>query len=351
MKPFFAILFIIFHFSALCQQPTVEDLWKLYNSGEFKTVISKAKPLLESEPANADLNLMLGRAHTDLGNYSTAIPYLEFTANHEPDNSWKKAWALSYLGTGYFMLQKYDLAEKSVNECIRFNVTKNATNSAFGKSIYYGFDAFYKTWQIVETEHFRFHFQKMNNEDIKNYAEVHEKAFAEINAFFKSDLPKKIDFFVWQSREDAQKLLRANLGFARPEFCLVHTHFQQTPGHEMTHVLSHYAVPITAKTRFINEGTAVCFDLTSQNKQLLVKNWLEKNNKPVSIKHFWENGDTLSEEILYPVAGIFIGELIKKFGKEKFLEFLGNQTYENAKSVFGTELDSLIPEIEKKLNT
>jgi len=333
------------------QTSAIADLWKLYNARDLKSVIEKAKPMLENEPTNLDLNLMLGRSFADKTDYQAAVPFLDFTVKNDKNNSWLKAWALQYLGTCYFMLQKYDDSEKSVNECIKLNATKNATNEAYGQSLLFGFNEFYKSWKIAETEHFRFHFQNMSDVEIEKFTSLRERGYQEINNFFKSTLPKKIDFYVWESREDATRIFKANLGFAKPEFCIVHTHFQQTIGHEMTHIISNYTSKISNKTRFINEGTAVCFDLTHQDKLKMVKDWLIANNKKVAIKDYWENGNGYGEEILYPLSGLFVKELLAKFGKEKFLAFFTNQTYENAKLVFGDQLEKVIQDFENKINT
>lgn len=350
MKKYFTLILILSSLISVGQNPTIEDLWKLYNSHDFKSVLEKAKPLIENEPNNLDLNSILGRMYTDLGNYKDAIPYLDFTVKNDKNNSWQKAWALGYLGTCYFMEQKYEESEKSINECISLNSTKNATNDAYGKSLLFGFDEFYKNWKIVETANFRFHFQNMNDTDIEKYITFREKAYTEINDFFKSKLPKKIDFYVWESREDAKKILRKNLGFANPDFCIVHTHYQQTIGHEITHVISNYTSAISNKTRFINEGTAVCFDQSLQDREKQVKDWMITNNKPIDIKDYWENGNEYAEEILYPLSGLFVRELLDNFGNDKFLEFFKNQTYENAKSVFGDQLDNVIQAFENKIN-
>lgn len=333
------------------QNSAIEDLWKLYDSHEFKSVIDKAKPLLEKDTTNLDLNLISGRAYTELGYYKDAVPYLEFTVRNDNYNSSRKAWALGYLGTCYFMLQKYDDSEKSLNECIDLKSTKNATNYAYGKSLLFGFNVFYKNWKIVETDNFRFHFQNMNDADIEKYILSREIAYKEINDFFKSSLPKKIDFYVWESREDAKNILRANLGFSKPNFCIVHTHYQQTIGHEMTHVISNYTSEITNKTRFINEGKAVCFDLSNQDRLKLVKNWISTSNKKITVKDYWVNGEKYDEEILYRLSGLFVKELIDNFGRDIFLEFFKNQTYQNGKLVFGDKLDNVIQEFEIKINT
>lgn len=351
MKKIFILIFILPGLIAFGQNSTIENLWKLYNSRDFESVIDIAKPLLDNEPDNIDLNLLLGRSFTDQADYEIAVPYLESTVKNDTYNSWRKAWALGYLGTCYFMLQNYENSEKALNECINLNATKNATNNAYGKSLLFGFNEFYKSWEIVESDNFRFHFQKMNDTEIEKYISLRETAFREIIDFFKSALPKKIDFYAWQSREDANNILRANLGFANPNFCIVHTYYQQTIGHKMTHVISNYTSDIFNKTRFINEGTAVCFDQTHQDRLTQIKDWIATNNKQISIKDYWKNGGMYDEEILYPLSGLFVKELINTFGRDKFIEFFSNQTYENAKTVFGNELDKMIQEIEHNINT
>jgi tetratricopeptide (TPR) repeat protein len=351
MRKFFTTIFILTSLISYGQNATIDDLWKLYNSQDFKSVIEKAKPLIETDPTNIDLNLVMGRSLTDQADFKNALPYLELVVKNDNTNSWKKAWALSYLGTCYFMLQDYNKSESSLNECISLNATKNVTNNAYGQTLLFGFNEFYKTWKIVETDNFRFHFQNMNATEIEKYTSEREVAYKEINGFFKSTLPKKIDFFVWESREDAMKVLKANLGFSKPNFCIVHTHYQQTIGHEMTHVISNYTSAIKNKTRFINEGTAVCFDLSNHNKLKMVKDWIVANNKQIAIKDCWAGGEKYGDEILYPLSGLFVKELIYNFGKEKFLEFFKDQTYENAKLIFGNKLDTMIEEFEKKINS
>ena len=320
MKKLITSALILISLISFGQNTSVDDLWKAYNSHDFQSVLEKAKPLLEKDSNNIDLNLVVGRSYADLGNFKDAVPLLDFTVKNDNQNSWRKAWALSYLGACYFTLQNYDDSEKSLNECIKLNATRNATNDAYGKSLLFGFAPFYKNWKIVETDHFRFHFQNMSDADIEKYTSVREAAFVEINGFFKSTLPKKIDFYVWDSREDAQKILRRNLGFSDPYFCIVHTHFQQTIGHEMTHVISNFTTDISAKTRFVNEGTAVCFNLSHHDKLKEIKAWIAANGKQISIKDFWENGSNYPEEIVYPLAGAFVKELIDHFGRDKFIE-------------------------------
>lgn len=349
MKKIITLILILSSLISFGQNSAIDDLWKLYQSQDYKLVIKKATSLLNNHPKNIDLNLIIGRAFTDHGDYEDAMPYLDFTVKN--DNSWRKAWALEYLGTCYFMVQKYNDSKKSLTDCINLNATKNATNVAYRNSSLFGFNEFYKNWKIVETDNFRFHFQNMNDTEIEKYTSLREIAYKKINDFFKSSIPKKIDFYVWKSIEDAENILRANLGFSKPNLCIVHTHYQQTIGHEMTHVISNYTSDISIKTRFINEGTAVSFDQSNQDRLRQIKNWITTNNKQIAIRDYWENGNEYAAEILYPLSGLFVKELIDNFGKEKFLEFFKNQTYLNAKLVFGDELENVINGFENKINS
>ncbi len=343
----FFLLFICFIVNG--QSPQEQELSNLYKSKKLDQVIDKANEYLKSDPENLDYKLVLGRVLTEMENYNEAIPYLQIVVDN--DNSWRKAWGLGYLGTCYYMLSDFEKSESALKSCIRLNSTENATRYSARRVGLYGYDEFYKSWTIKESKNIRFHFQNMSDQEIMFYVESRENALKEINKFFESSLPKKVDFFVWNSRDDARRIVHKNLGFANPPLCIIHSYFQQTKGHELTHVISHYTSAISKKTRFIDEGTAVCFDQSNQNRLNRVKYWIRTHDKKIEIKDIWKNGKEYPAEILYPLSGIFVQDLIEKFGKEKFLEFFKNQTYENAQLVYGMELFMFIKEFENKINT
>ena len=91
MKKVFTSILILTNLISFGQNYAVDELWKLYNSRDLKSVIEKVKPLLENEPNNLDFNSILGRSFTDLGNYKEAIPYLDFTVKNDKNNSWQKS--------------------------------------------------------------------------------------------------------------------------------------------------------------------------------------------------------------------------------------------------------------------
>ena len=82
MRKILTSILILTGLISSAQSSKINDLWKLYNSGNFKSVIEKAKPLLNNDPGNIDLNLMTGRSYTELSDFENAVPYLESTVKN-----------------------------------------------------------------------------------------------------------------------------------------------------------------------------------------------------------------------------------------------------------------------------
>jgi tetratricopeptide (TPR) repeat protein len=344
------IYFLTLELFSFGQSVKVKELMDLYQTGKYEQTINKAIEYIKEEPHNLDYNLLLGRAYSDNLEYEKAIPNLEFTVENDKENSWRKGWALDYLGRCYFMLSNYKKSQEELESCIKLNATKNSSISAQQEKALFGFDKVYNDWKTVESENFRFHFQEMPDAETQIFIQKKESAFKKINDFFNCKLPKKIDYYVWNSRSKAHRVLQRNIGFAKPSYCIVHTYYKQTIGHEMTHVISSYAANISKKTELINEGISVYFDQSNQDKENIAKIWLSKNKKTVDIKVMWTNWKSYPDELSYPLSGLFVKVLIDSFGKEKFLEFFINQTYENAKNIFGDKLDLIIGDFENKFN-
>lgn len=348
MKEIITLILILTSLVSFGQSHAIEALWKQYQLRNYDLVIAGAEPILESEPI--DMNLLLGRAYTDKGEYEKAIPHLKYTIDADDLDSWRKEWALGYLGTCQFALQQYDNSKESLEKCINMNFTRDATRYALKQIRLFGLDDFYKNWKTVESDNFKSHFQNMSDHNITKYIQLREKAYKNINDFFKSTLLKKIDFFVWESKEDGKKMLYVNLDNANPDFCIVHSHYQQTTGCELAYVMSNYSVPIQKKTEFISRGVAVYLDQTNEVKEQTVKEWLKSNNEKIDIKDVWNYWQFYPYEFSYPLAGLFVGELIDNFGKDNFLKFFKEQNYENAKLIFGGKLDVVIQNFENKIN-
>jgi len=172
---------------------------------------------LVNNPNDQDLNSLVGRALTELQSFREAIPFLENVVSGSNSDASSRAWALNYLGKCNFALGDYTNSKSNFQKCIELNATKNATNSSSGWMGALGFDPFYSDWRIIETGHFIFHFPpNIRISNVDEFAEEREVALVNINSFFASSLPKKIDYFLWNSELDAQSVGISKLGFAKP---------------------------------------------------------------------------------------------------------------------------------------
>lgn len=346
MKRLFLLTFFLVS-QLLISQNIKQELRDALKNQDSDKIIVLATKLLEKHPNDPELLFYLGKTHTDLKEFDKAIPYLE-KAFEKLNVDWQKAWLHNSIIEAYFSTGQKDLALKHYKKYKDFKGTKNSNNHFKQIGLSFGFDDIYKDWKIIETHNIIFHFQDASSiKNIDFYVKSREDAFIEINSFFNSKLLKKIDFFVWKDVDKAEKIFKHTLGFTKPEYCVSHNHSKQTPGHEITHSISYWiSNDKVIKNRFINEGIAVCFDQDTDKLEVAKKVF---DVKTTSIETLWKNPQGYPESILYPIAGVFVSELVN-FNKEKFLMLCKNQTFENAQQIYGNELQNLINLIENKLS-
>jgi hypothetical protein len=347
------ILITIFLNVQLRAQDYQKELGDLYNSRNFDEVIIKAKEYLKSDSTNPGLNLVIGRALVDKGFFNEGLLYLQKIVENNKNKNWMRAWAMNYLGRVQFLLGDKLKSKQYLVDCINLNATKNVTRQSKLMLINFGFDDFYSNFEIIESKHFTFYFQPQTIVNNKiEFIDLREKAYLENNNFFEVSIPKKIDFFIWNENLDAVQLGLKELGFAIPEFCVIHSRANQTHGHEITHVITHYLANDQIKTRFINEGIAVCFDLSNNNRLEIINKQKAKDSiqVKVSINEAWANPKTYPKWVYYPLAGEFVFRIFDRWGKDKIIHLIKNQTYENALLIYGEELNTIISELKNEIN-
>jgi hypothetical protein len=205
-------------------------------------------------------------------------------------------------------------------------------------------------WSVVETDHFRFHFPAEPRVDPAKFTAQEERAFEQLRGTFTGSLPGKINFYVWNTSQDGERVLGRPLGFSEPRLLLIHATGTQTPGHELTHVLLFHSIHQESTNQFITEGTAVAFDLTPRDRVALARTIMRRNGvKAVSIPELWEQPARLSAEVMYPIAGAFVERLAARGGKERLLRLLRTQTLADARTIYGAELDRIVHELETEL--
>jgi TolA-binding protein len=207
-------------------------------------------------------------------------------------------------------------------------------------------------WTTVETEHLRVHVPPNPKIDPAAFAARQESALKEIRAFFPVTLPGRIDYHVWNSGEEAERELGRVPGFAMPKALRIHAVAGQTPGHELTHIVVFHAVRPEQSTAFIEEGTAVAFDLTGRDKLAGARAALQSAGagaSKVRVLDLWTADRT--NPGTYAVAGAFVERLIARGGRERFLTLLKRQTVEAARSIYGADFDRIVSDFEADLTT
>lgn len=109
-----------------------------------------------------------------------------------------------------------------------------------------------------------------------------------------------------------------------------------------------HAVHPERSTNFIEEGTAVAFDLTRRDRLGEARLTLKREGMHhTPVLDLWKADR--SNPAFYAVAGAFVDRLIARAGREKFLALLKTQTIDAARSIYGADFDRLVAEFDADL--
>lgn len=338
-------------FSAQTSQ--LNTLYDLYGQGRFSDAKTLAESMVNASPDDPELLGIYGRILTDMSRFAEAIPPLMKAASSNSAPIWVIGWSLDYLGRCYFATGDLTNSRKMLNDCIALNATKNNVKDVLFLKRIFRFDGFFDVWTKVESDHFVLFFQPGSLvSDTAAFAKAREKTFADIDGFFGSKLPGKITVYIWNSNEDAKKDIGKTLGFSMPGLQVICQRYDQTVGHEMTHVISFFLPGEKNRTRLINEGLAVCFDGSGRD---LIQSAITaaRNNDMQSgfIRMLWSpESNKAPENVMYPIAGGFIKFLLDHVDKNTFLKLMSDQTPEASEKILGGDvLKSIINDYEALL--
>lgn len=259
-------------------------------------------------------------------------------SNHIPVSltAWYDLWLVSI----QYFLGNHEAAAHALEHCEDVNLSVEQRRLKDKFSALFGFHPAYQNWTIYETENIVFHYRVDENSKTRldEFALSRQAAFTKINEFFNCRLERKIDFFLWDSQDEAFSVLNRYLGFAIGQYYLVHNALNQTVGHELSHIITYYLDGSEEIIPLICEGAAVLFDQSGRDNLAFTKRMMEKNHvEKADVKALWQNFFSLSSGVSYPLAAVFSETLLKEFGKEHYLELMRHQTYEGACSVLGKE--------------
>ena len=355
-------------------------LWILSNQNKRSEVLEKGYKLISKYISDPDPYLAIGVVYKNQKKYDSAKFYLQKACKLDNDLTWKSASGHIHLSEVYLQCSEKNKAIEELKRTIAINKTNSSVHLARKMLDSLGVETVSSdnelrepNWTIVDAKHITYYFQDTTNmtELVNKYVKDHEEAYIKINSTFQAVLPKKIIFYVWNDKALAKKILGRELGFSNSAKCITNIYIYQTIGHEMTHILSYWGwgFPRIRATQFINEGIAVAFDqsnddkykvarqaVTGKNVHTVLDIWNEHTdefdlNLPIRDAISNRNSGNNYESILYPVGGAFITYLYEKSSPEQFKNLVKDQTVENAEKIYGkTNFTKMITEFNSLIN-
>ena len=357
INPLILLFFLLVSSFSLSAQ-TKTEIEAYFKFEYYDSVISICNRIIKNDSTRKDLYPMLGRSLTYVEKYSEAIPYLEKSKVDLDAHDYDRGWAMCDLIPCYYYWGNKTKARENLLLCRKLNATENSVSMANIWDYGLGLNSIFKIWTIKESEHFIFHFQdssdisnhankKSGPRNVSEYIRACEDTFSRINNFFGTKLKGKIEFYVWMNKDEGELHLKNTFNYYYEKLLVVHTSTENSISYGLARILSANAVIVKKSTRLISEGTAANFDLKNSNNISKIKGPGRAN---ISLLSYW-NYKSRSNESYQLIGRELVHRLIDKFGKEKFMQLLEDQTYDNAKKIYGKKLDEVIAQLEKEINT
>ncbi len=322
-----------------------EIAWRM---GRHEEAIEHASAYLSRHPDSSRALLVSGRALANMERCPEAVPVLERAAALDPEGGWRFAWAQVELGRCRFSAGEPLAAEEAFEAALASAATENVIRAAGRELGRLGLHDDYDSWRRIESDHFVFRFSPGFPEGpLEPYVRGREQAWTFVTEALGGAPDRKIDFFFWGSDAEAQVLLWRGLGFALPREGIIHSRWNQTRGHELTHIVVGQVFQPEHTTKLINEGIAVYLDHRRVDR-LAVARQAMAEGAPFRIVAQWR-APTVEQDAFYPVAGAFVERLAQRGGMERLRELLRDQRHIRALELYGADLPVWIAEFEADL--
>lgn len=195
--------------------------------------------------------------------------------------------------------------------------------------------------------------------DIENWTKERLEAFGYICGYLKTDwvYDEKIKIYIFDSMEEGFKY-GLELGFSSIGNRKIFTLYNQSRGHELTHIISANMNKLASPSKLpwipsllILEGLATHLDMSRWDHHGIAKRVLEKNN--YEIKLLGENFRNVKKKNKsYKLAASFVKYLIDSYGIDLFLKFYSQSEYSEEESFlkyYGKSGEKIIEEWESFL--
>jgi tetratricopeptide (TPR) repeat protein len=345
-----AALLLLLPLATPCAAQATDSIAALSGAGRLVEAAAAAQAAAERAPGNPGANLRAGGMLIRAAEYDRALPFLMRVTTLDSAELWQRGWANVQLGRARLALGDSTAARQDLARALSLQAGRNTEAEAAALLTKVGGHPAVSGWSYVRTPHLRVHFPPRSRvEDLRVHSRRLEQAYTRLSRFF-GELPGTADVYVWNSTQEAEPVVFRTLGFARPEYLLVHMRYEQTLGHELAHLFSYHAGHTTRRTRFVDEGTSVAFNLSGANlmREARVAVRLHGADE-LTVERLWDDRSAVPEPILYPIAGAFIERLIHEGGRDAFMRLLERQTLDNARRIYGDRLDRIIADFERDL--
>lgn len=328
----------------------IDHLSRMFLAGRFREVVREGAVALEAHPGNRDLHLVVGRALVELGRPRQALPHLDSVLQLDTPRSWRVAWANDYRARALYALGHTPEAHAALDRAIASNATRNVVRDARGLARMIGYGHAFDGWRALRVGDVRVHYGGgVTADQAQAFAEARAAALEDLREWIPVKLLKPVDIFVWPDAESARAVGSGPIGFARPELGLIHSRLDQTPAHELVHVVVFQGLDPVNRTRFVNEGVAVLMDGTGRPRLAMARAAAARVDGPVDIVELWRDGRA-PEPVLYPVAAAFLERLRERGGEDRFMALLRDQTVDRARVLYGPLLDRVVASVEQDLD-
>lgn len=312
-------------------------IMKLYETQQYGKIVDIYQRSEINNNCTPEMNLFAGFVFTEIGMPQKAVQCLisldklYFTSYVGKINR--------YIGLSYYMFGEYKLALSFFER----GVCEKDNECELWKKLLYPVQE-----ERRITKYAIFHFtDKFDVLNEKIFIAKNLEAINRISRFIGNyNLNKKIDIYVYAGRRDS---IGNPLSYADNGLMAIHTHISDARGHEIAHLLFNNIYKYMIRNTFIDEGIATFF-----NESDSFESFCEKYKKYIpclDIIELW-NSPCLRDgnnQSFYYLAGAFVGFLIKIYGKEKFLEFISDESYKNAKILFSPCIDNVVEDFYQYL--
>lgn len=328
-------------------------MFQTYNEERFADALAEAEALLAASPEDPFAQHIAARSLADLWRDDEAAPLLEHLLARDDLPPWVWGWTRYTHGIVLFRAGRRDEALTAWREVTRRPTTRNVQQRARECLDYLGETPPGEGWSAEDAGLLEFRFT-LETRIFSNLFDTAKRVrkLRELIDWFGWEDPQPIRFIVWGSSEEAERRGLAPLGYARPAVRLIQSRWNQSVGHELTHVVAANALHPSSGTLLIGEGTAVYHDGNPLHRlREARKAW---RRRPEDIRRplaeVWREPRPVDMDYAYEVGAALVPMLVERGGREAFLELYRDPRWERAVEIYGAEFEGWVAELERELD-